>query len=97
MVSYATDEAGVGPHFDRYDVFLLQGDGQREWRLGPHCDERTPQLSENGLNLIPPFEPEHTFGLEAGDVLYVPPGIAHWGVARGLHDLFPWLSRAVGC
>ena len=83
MVSYATDEAGVGPHFDRYDVFLLQGDGQREWRLGPHCDERTPQLSENGLNLIPPFEPEHTFTLEAGDVLYVPPGIAHWGVARG--------------
>lgn len=83
MVSYATDGAGVGPHFDRYDVFLLQGAGQREWRLGPYCDESTPQLSENELNLILPFEPENTFILEPGDVLYVPPGIAHWGVARG--------------
>ncbi len=83
MVSYATDGAGVGPHFDQYDAFLLQGTGQREWRLGPLCDKSTPQLSENELNLISPFEPERTFILEPGDVLYVPPGISHWGVARG--------------
>ena len=83
MVSYATDGAGVGPHFDRYDVFLLQGSGRREWRLGPHCDDNTPQLSENELSLIPPFESEDTFILEPGDVLYVPPGVAHWGIARG--------------
>ena len=83
MVSYATDGAGVGPHFDRYDVFLLQGSGRREWRLGPHCDDNTPQLSENGLSLIPPFKSEDTFILEPGDVLYVPPGAAHWGIARG--------------
>ena len=81
MVSFATDQAGVGPHFDRYDVFLLQGSGRREWRIGPHCDEGTPQLQENGLNLIPPFEPQETYVLEPGDVLYVPPGVAHWGVA----------------
>ena len=83
MVSFATDQAGVGPHFDRYDVFLLQGSGQREWRIGPHCDDETPQLQENGLNLIPPFEPVETYVLEPGDVLYVPPGVAHWGVALG--------------
>ena len=83
MVSFATDQAGVGPHFDRYDVFLLQGSGRREWRIGPHCDDETPQLRENGLNLIPPFEPVETYVLEPGDVLYVPPGVAHWGVALG--------------
>ena len=83
MVSFATDQAGVGPHFDRYDVFLLQGVGRREWRIGPHCDDETPQLQENGLNLIPPFEAVETYVLEPGDALYVPPGIAHWGVALG--------------
>ena len=81
MVSFATNQAGVGPHFDRYDVFLLQGAGRREWRIGPHCDDETPQLQENGLNLIPPFEAEETYVLEPGDALYVPPGVAHWGVA----------------
>ena len=83
MVSFATDHAGVGPHFDRYDVFLLQGTGRREWRIGPYCDDETPQLQENGLNLIPPFEPSETYVLEPGDVLYVPPGVAHWGLALG--------------
>ena len=83
MVSFATDQAGVGPHFDRYDVFLLQGSGRREWRIGPHCDDETPQLQENGLNLIAPFEAVETYVLEPGDVLYIPPGVAHWGVALG--------------
>jgi len=45
MVSYATDGAGVGPHFDQYDVFLLQGSGQRRWKIGPKCDSTTPQLT----------------------------------------------------
>jgi len=83
MVSFATDRAGIGPHFDRYDVFLLQGSGRREWRIGPYCDDETPQLQENGLSLIPPFEPVKTYVLQPGDVLYVPPGVAHWGVALG--------------
>jgi len=94
MVSYATDGAGVGPHFDRYDVFLVQGQGQREWRLGPTCDDNTPQLQENGLSLIPPFEAEETFVLEPGDALYVPPGVAHWGIARGESMTFSLGYRA---
>lgn len=83
MVSYAVNGGGVGPHFDRYDVFLLQGDGSREWRVGGHCDAETPQLESNGLNLISEFEPSDTYLLSAGDILYIPPGIAHWGIARG--------------
>ncbi len=94
MVSYAVEGAGVGPHFDRYDVFLLQGLGQREWRLGPACDENTPQLGGNGLNLIPEFKPETTFLLSPGDVLYVPPGIAHWGIARSASMTFSIGLRA---
>lgn len=94
MVSYATDGAGVGPHFDRYDVFLLQGQGQREWRLGAACDDSTPQLQENGLSLIPPFAAEETFFLEPGDALYIPPGIAHWGIARGESMTFSLGYRA---
>ena len=94
MVSYAVDGAGVGPHFDRYDVFLLQGLGQREWRLGPTCDESTPQLGGGGLNLIPEFEPDATFLLNPGDVLYVPPGIAHWGIAHGASMTFSIGLRA---
>ena len=94
MVSYAVDGAGVGPHFDRYDVFLLQGLGQREWHLGPACDEHTPQLGDNGLNLIPEFEPEATHLLNPGDALYVPPGIAHWGIARSASMTFSIGLRA---
>lgn len=94
MVSFAVDGAGVGPHFDRYDVFLLQGLGQREWHVGPACDEDTPQLGDNGLNLIPEFEPEATFLLNPGDVLYVPPGVAHWGIARSASMTFSIGLRA---
>lgn len=83
MVSYATDGAGVGPHFDRYDVFLLQGAGQRRWKIGPKCDSTTPTVSDSELCLIDEFEPTDTFLLNPGDVLYVPPGFAHWGEAVG--------------
>jgi 50S ribosomal protein L16 3-hydroxylase len=83
MVSYASDGAGVGPHFDRYDVFLLQGSGCREWRIGTHCGPETPLIEANDLSLIPEFEPSETYVLSPGDILYVPPGIAHWGIAKG--------------
>lgn len=83
MVSYATDGAGVGPHFDQYDVFLLQGAGKRRWKIGPQCNAHTPTVSSSDLRLIDEFEPTETFVLEAGDVLYVPPGFAHWGEAVG--------------
>jgi len=94
MVSYAVDRAGVGPHFDRYDVFLLQGDGFREWQIGGHCDDDTPQLQANGLSLISEFEPIDTYLLAPGDILYVPPSVAHWGIARGESMTFSLGFRA---
>ena len=81
MVSYATEGGGVGPHFDRYDVFLVQGQGQREWQLGQRCDQYTEQQHIDGLSLLSGFEPQETFILEPGDILYVPPYLAHWGTA----------------
>ncbi len=82
MVSYAVEGGGVGPHFDRYDVFLLQGSGSRLWRLGNWCDEDTPRIDHGGLNLLEQFETTEEHVLNPGDVLYVPPGMAHWGVAQ---------------
>ena len=83
MLSYAADQGSVGPHFDQYDVFLLQADGQRRWRLGQHCDANTPLLKGPALSIINDFEQSEEWLLEPGDMLYVPPGLAHWGVAEG--------------
>ena len=94
MVSYATDGAGVGPHFDQYDVFLLQGTGKRHWKVGPRCDHTTPVIESGGLKLIEEFESPQTFILEPGDVLYVPPGFAHWGSAIGESMTFSLGFRA---
>lgn len=83
MVSYATDGGGVGPHFDQYDVFLIQGHGQRRWRVGQHCNADSPLLPHEDLRLLAEFEATDEWLLEPGDILYVPPGIAHDGVAVG--------------
>jgi 50S ribosomal protein L16 3-hydroxylase len=83
MVSYATDGGGVGPHFDQYDVFLVQGLGTRRWRVGPRCDAHTPLLPHDDLRLIDDFEATGEWVLEPGDILYVPPCFAHDGVAVG--------------
>ena len=83
MVSYAVDGGGVGPHFDQYDVFLVQGLGRRRWRLGGRCDERTELLPHDDLRLLASFEPTDEWVLEPGDILYVPPRIAHDGIAVG--------------
>ena len=83
MVSYATDGGGVGPHYDQYDVFLIQGLGRRRWRVGPRCDAATPLLPHEDLRLIADFQAEEEWILEPGDILYVPPGFAHDGVAVG--------------
>lgn len=83
MVSYASDGGGVGPHFDQYDVFLVQGLGRRRWRIGQRCDDTTPLLPHDGLRLLAEFETQEEWVLEAGDILYVPPGFAHDGVAVG--------------
>ena len=83
MVSYASDQGGVGPHFDQYDVFLLQGLGKRRWRVGPLCDETSILLPHDDLRLLATLEANDEWVLEPGDILYVPPGYAHDGVAVG--------------
>ena len=81
MVSYATDGGGVGPHFDSYDVFLLQTHGQRRWRIGRQKDlSLVPNMP---LKILANFEPEEEFVLNPGDMLYLPPRYAHDGVAVG--------------
>ena len=81
MVSYATDGGGVGPHFDSYDVFLLQAHGRRRWRIGRQKDlSLQPDMP---LKILANFEPEMEFVLNPGDMLYLPPRYAHDGVAMG--------------
>ncbi len=81
MISYATDGGGVGPHFDSYDVFLLQAQGRRRWRIGRQKDlSLQPDMP---LKILAHFEPEMEFVLEPGDMLYLPPRYAHDGIAVG--------------
>ncbi len=83
MVSYASDGGSVGPHYDNYDVFLLQGEGQRRWRVGQWCGEGEPLVPHNELRLLAHFEEQAEYLLEPGDILYLPPRVAHWGIAEG--------------
>jgi 50S ribosomal protein L16 3-hydroxylase len=83
MVSVASDGGGVGAHFDHYDVFLVQGLGQRRWQIGQLCDEHTELLPHDSLRLLADFQPSQEWLLEPGDILYVPPRFAHNGVAVG--------------
>ncbi len=81
MISYATEGGGVGPHFDSYDVFLLQAQGQRKWRIGR---QKKFELQEGvPLKILKNFEPEAEYVLNPGDMLYLPPGYAHDGIAVG--------------
>ena len=81
MISYATDGGGVGPHFDSYDVFLLQAHGKRRWRIGAQKD--LSLVEGKPLKILANFTPEEEFVLEPGDMLYLPPHYAHDGVAEG--------------
>lgn len=83
MVSYATHGGSVGPHYDNYDVFLLQGDGHRRWQLGQRCDTASEHIPHEALRILQHFDREAEYLLAPGDMLYVPPGVAHWGVAEG--------------
>jgi 50S ribosomal protein L16 3-hydroxylase len=79
MVSYAAPGGGVGPHFDSYDVFLLQGGGRRRWRYGRQADlSLRPRLP---VKILAHFVPRHEAVTERGDLLYLPPHYAHDGVA----------------
>ncbi|MFN0005820.1 MAG: JmjC domain-containing protein [Burkholderiaceae bacterium] len=81
MISFACDGGGVGPHFDSYDVFLLQASGQRRWRIGAGSDQRL--VKDAPLKILSNFTCEQEYLLEPGDMLYLPPQYAHDGVAIG--------------
>jgi 50S ribosomal protein L16 3-hydroxylase len=83
MVSYAADQGSVGPHIDDYDVFLYQAQGKRRWKIHQRPvsgDDFIPGLD---LRILPEFEAEQEWLLEPGDMLYLPPNVAHWGIAEG--------------
>ena len=79
MVSYAPNGGGVGPHFDSYDVFLLQGQGKRLWRISEQTDLTLVEGAP--LRILKQFDTAQEWLLEAGDMLYLPPHLAHWGIA----------------
>lgn len=81
MMSFASDGGGVGPHFDSYDVFLLQVEGRRRWRVGAMQDASL--VPDVPLKILANFVPEQEWLLEPGDMLYLPPKWAHDGVAEG--------------
>ncbi|BFM07180.1 cupin domain-containing protein [Halioxenophilus aromaticivorans] len=83
MISYAADGGSVGPHYDQYDVFLLQAGGQRHWQIGQHCDASTQLDRSSDLTLVQDFQCTEDYILNPGDMLYLPPGVAHYGIARG--------------
>jgi len=83
MISSAPAGGSVGPHYDQYDVFLVQGQGQRRWQLGGMCDSRSPRLSGTPLRILKELSPiSFDETVNPGDMLYVPPGLAHYGVAE---------------
>jgi 50S ribosomal protein L16 3-hydroxylase len=81
MVSYASEGGGVGPHLDAYDVFLVQVQGRRHWRIGRVRDDRL--VDGVPLKILQHFQPEQEWVLEPGDMLYLPPRWGHDGVAVG--------------
>ena len=91
MVSYAERGGTVGAHVDQYDVFLIQGMGRRRWQID--ANPRAPKAFRDDveLRLLREFTPSHDWILEPGDMLYLPPGIAHYGVAED-----PCLTYSVG-
>lgn len=83
MVSYAADQGSVGPHVDDYDVFLWQVAGRRRWQIHTRPVADDDYIPDLDLRILPEFVAEHDWTLEPGDLLYLPPKVAHWGVAEG--------------
>ena len=82
MISFAAPGGGVGPHFDNYDVFLLQAHGTRRWRIGQMCDADSALLEHADLRILADFQETQEWVLEPGDMLYLPPRLAHFGTAE---------------
>lgn len=81
MVSFAPKGGSVGPHFDQYDVFLIQAHGQRHWQVGPRSTEESELVKGTDLKILANMEVNEEWTLEPGDMLYIPPQFAHNGVA----------------
>ena len=81
MISFAAPGGSVGAHVDQYDVFLLQGQGQRHWQISTEPNAPTAFRDDVELKLLREFKPTHEWTLEPGDMLYLPPGVPHHGVA----------------
>jgi len=90
MASFATTGGGVGPHVDNYDVFICQGSGKRHWRVGNNS-QHNEVIAHEALLHVEPFEAIIDVELEPGDILYIPPGFPHEGIA-----LEPSMSFSVG-
>jgi len=91
MISYAEDQGSVGPHMDEYDVFLIQAQGRRRWRIDPSSREDAPCLDGADLCILERFDAREQWVLGPGDALYLPPGVPHWGIAEG-----PCMTWSVG-
>ena len=83
MISLAGDGGGVGPHFDNYDVFLVQVSGRRQWEVGGSYHEQSPRRPDTPLMILTDWKAEERWILEPGDLLYVPPRVGHSGIAVG--------------
>lgn len=81
MMSYAVTGGSVGPHYDYYDVFLIQISGERQWQVGQLCHDKSPLLEGLPVRILKEFQCRQTWHTKPGDMLYLPPGVAHHGVA----------------
>ena len=81
MASFAVKGGSVGPHYDQYDVFLIQALGQRHWQIGPKANEHSSTLDETPLSILAEMEITEEWTVNPGDLLYIPPNYAHNGVA----------------
>ena len=92
MISYAASGGGVGAHIDNYDVFLLQGHGRRRWQINTTPVEEERLIEDIEVSILADFEANRDWVLEPGDMLYLPPRIAHFGVAEG-----ECMTFSIGC
>ena len=81
MISYAPEGGSVGPHLDQYDVFILQAQGHRRWQISTAEVNENNQVADTHLRIQKDFVAEAEWLLEAGDIIYIPPGVSHYGVA----------------
>ncbi|WP_417223366.1 JmjC domain-containing protein [Amphritea sp.] len=82
MVSFASQGGGVGPHYDNYDVFLIQTQGQRRWEVGGFFDQNSARRPNTPVMIMTDWDPEYNWVLEPGDMLYIPPQVGHNGIGE---------------